>query len=39
MSNVIADNDTLIPGNKVIRGTENYPVTIQMNNDFFRQYI
>ena len=39
MSNVITDMDTLIPGNKVIRGAENYPVTIQMNNDFFRQYV
>ena len=39
MSNVIADKNSLIPGNRVIRGTENYPVTIQIKGEYFRQYV
>ncbi|WP_394855051.1 glucose-1-phosphate adenylyltransferase subunit GlgD [Clostridium lamae] len=36
MSNVIADKDSLIPGGRVIRGTEENPVSIQMNGDYYR---
>lgn len=36
MSNVIADKYSLIPGSRVIRGTEDNPVTIQINNEYYR---
>ena len=39
MSNVIADKNSLIPGNRVIRGTEHNPVTIQINGEYYRQSI
>ena len=29
MNNVIADKGTLVAENKVVKGTDNYPVTIQ----------
>ena len=39
MSNVVADKNSLIPGNRVVRGTENNPVTIQIKGEYFRQSI
>ena len=39
MSNVVADKNSLIPGNRVVRGTEHNPVTIQINGEYYRQSI
>ncbi|MBQ6820113.1 MAG: glucose-1-phosphate adenylyltransferase subunit GlgD [Clostridium sp.] len=39
MSNVIADKNSLIPGGRMIRGTESYPVTIQVKGDYYNQGI
>lgn len=39
MNNVIADRETVIPGNRVIKGTENYPVTIHIKGEYSRQCI